>query len=66
MWEDPFTVSNASFPCSINRVHGPLYIEEHTYLINHSLHKDLLPKSDDLDIFIPDTESLPTTNSLAS
>jgi hypothetical protein len=65
IWEDPFTVTNASFPCSVSRVHGPLPAEDHTYLINHSLHKKAFSPIID-DVYIPDRGNLSTTNSLAS
>ncbi|KAG5635855.1 hypothetical protein H0H81_009863 [Sphagnurus paluster] len=62
IWETPFTVTNASFPCSIDRIHGPLAVDEHMYMINHSLNKNIL----DSGLIISDPLDAPITNSLAS
>ncbi|KIM36291.1 hypothetical protein M413DRAFT_20602 [Hebeloma cylindrosporum] len=37
IWETPFTVTNSSFPCKVDRIHGPLATEDHSYMINHSI-----------------------------
>ncbi|ETW82584.1 hypothetical protein HETIRDRAFT_108840 [Heterobasidion irregulare TC 32-1] len=41
VWETPFSVTDASFPCSVNRIKGPLSTEEHMYMINYSLNIDI-------------------------
>ncbi|KAJ6566793.1 PLC-like phosphodiesterase [Mycena capillaripes] len=64
IWETPFSVTNASFPCSVNRIHGPLATEDHMYLINHSLNKNILPIGD--GVIITDPIDAPTTNGVAS
>ncbi|KAJ6467555.1 PLC-like phosphodiesterase [Mycena vitilis] len=64
IWETPFSVTNASFPCSVNRIHGPLATEDHMYLINHSLNKNIIPIGD--GVIIPDPIDAPTTNGVVS
>ena len=62
IWETPFSVTDSSFPCSVDRINGPLSTEDHMYMINHSLNKDVL----DTGIIISDPEDAPTTNSVSS
>ncbi|KAF5368278.1 hypothetical protein D9615_010378 [Tricholomella constricta] len=62
IWETPFSVTNSSFPCKIDRIHGPLSTEDHMYMINHSLNKDLF----DTGIIVSDRLNAPTTNSIPS
>ncbi|EKM53985.1 uncharacterized protein PHACADRAFT_184983 [Phanerochaete carnosa HHB-10118-sp] len=62
IWEPPFDSTNSSFPCSINRITGPLSAADHMYLLNHNLDIDLF----DTGILIPDPEQAETTNSAAS
>ncbi|KAG6864157.1 hypothetical protein C0991_011989 [Blastosporella zonata] len=62
IWETPFSVTNASFFCSIDRIQGPIPIQEHVYLINHSLNKNLL----DTGILVSDPDDAPTTNGVPS
>ena len=62
VWETPFSVTDATFPCSVDRIAGPLATEDHMYMINHSLNKNVL----DTGIIISDPEDAPTTNSVSS
>ncbi|OBZ68034.1 hypothetical protein A0H81_11779 [Grifola frondosa] len=62
IWETPFSVTNASFPCSVDRIAGPLGTTDHMYLINHSLNINVL----DTGIIISDPEAAPTTNGVTS
>jgi len=64
IWENPFSVTNATFPCSVDRIHGPLSTADHSYLINHSLDVDIIPIGS--GVLIPDPIDAPTTNSVAS
>ncbi|KAJ7500646.1 PLC-like phosphodiesterase [Mycena galericulata] len=64
VWETPFSVTNASFPCSVNRIHGPLATEDHIYLINHSLNKNIIPIG--AGVIISDPIDAPTTNGVPS
>ncbi|KAJ7137505.1 PLC-like phosphodiesterase [Mycena crocata] len=64
IWETPFSVTNASFPCSVNRIHGPLATDEHMYMINHSLNKNIIPIGE--GVIIPDPLSADTTNGVRS
>ena len=60
IWETPFDVTDASFPCRVDRTEGPLSDADHMYMINHSLNIKLL------GIFVPDYSDARTTNSAAS
>ncbi|KAA1467265.1 PLC-like phosphodiesterase [Dentipellis sp. KUC8613] len=62
IWETPFSITNASFPCSVDRIAGPLSTEDHMYMINHSLNINLF----DSGIIISDPEDAPTTNGITS
>ncbi|KAF8192376.1 PLC-like phosphodiesterase [Mycena galopus ATCC 62051] len=64
IWETPFSVTNASFPCSVNRIHGPLATEDHIYLINHSLNINIIPIGS--GVIISDPLAAPVTNGLTS
>ncbi|KAJ7668173.1 PLC-like phosphodiesterase [Mycena rosella] len=64
VWETPFSVTNASFPCSVDRIHGPLATEDHIYLINHSLNKNIIPIGS--GVIISDPLDASTTNGVAS
>ncbi|PFH49645.1 hypothetical protein AMATHDRAFT_62773 [Amanita thiersii Skay4041] len=60
IWETPFGVTDPSFPCSVDRIQGPLSTEEHMYMINHSLNKDIF------GIIVSDPLDAPTTNGVSS
>ncbi|KIL57774.1 hypothetical protein M378DRAFT_27832 [Amanita muscaria Koide BX008] len=60
IWETPFGVTDPSFPCSVNRIEGPLATTDHMYMINHSLNKNVL------GIVISDSFDAPTTNGVTS
>ncbi|KAG6915695.1 hypothetical protein DXG01_010337 [Tephrocybe rancida] len=62
IWETPFSVTNASFPCSIDRAQGPLPIQDHMYMINHSLNKNIF----DSGIIVTDPYDAATTNGVPS
>jgi len=62
IWETPFSVTDPTFPCSVNRISGPLSTEDHTYLINHSLNKDILGTG----IIVSDPLDASTTNGIPS
>ncbi|KAJ6562965.1 PLC-like phosphodiesterase [Mycena sp. CBHHK59/15] len=64
IWETPFSVTNASFPCSINRIHGPLGAADHMYMINHSLNTNIIPIGS--GVIISDPLQAPTTNGVSS
>ncbi|KAJ7709161.1 PLC-like phosphodiesterase [Mycena metata] len=64
VWETPFSVTNASFPCSVDRIHGPLATEDHMYMINHSLNKNIIPIGS--GVIITDPIDAPTTNGVPS
>lgn len=60
IWETPFGVTDSSFPCSVNRIQGPLSTTDHMYMINHSLNKDVF------GIVVSDPVDAPTTNGVTS
>ena len=62
VWETPFSVTDASFPCSVDRINGPLSTEDHMYMINHSLNKDVLGTG----IIVSDPSDAATTNGVPS
>jgi hypothetical protein len=64
IWETPFSVTNSSFPCSVNRIHGPLATEDHSYMINHSLNINIIPIGS--GVIIPDVYHAPITNGIPS
>ncbi|KAF9003878.1 PLC-like phosphodiesterase [Cyathus striatus] len=64
IWETPFSVTDPSFPCSVDRTSGPLATSDHTYMINHSLNKNILPIGD--GVLVSDPLDAPTTNGVAS
>jgi len=59
-WETPFDSTDKSFPCSVDRIHGPLATEDHLSIINHFLDDSLF------GITIPDKLDASTTNGVAS
>ncbi|KAI0093153.1 PLC-like phosphodiesterase [Irpex rosettiformis] len=62
IWETPFSVTDASFPCSVDRIAGPLGTTDHMYMINHSLNKNIL----DTGIIVSDPLDAKTTNGVTS
>ncbi|KAG6888183.1 hypothetical protein C0995_010027 [Termitomyces sp. Mi166 len=62
IWETPFDATNDTFPCSVDRIHGPLPTEDHMYMINHGLNINLL----NTGILIPDPVDAPTINGVPS
>ncbi|KAF9003923.1 PLC-like phosphodiesterase [Cyathus striatus] len=64
IWETPFSVTNPAFPCSVDRTSGPLATADHSYMINHSLNKNVLPIGD--GVLVSDPGDAPTTNGVAS
>ncbi|KAI0356351.1 PLC-like phosphodiesterase [Trametes cingulata] len=62
IWETPFSVTDAKFPCSVDRISGPLATEDHMYMINHSLNKNVFGSG----IIVSDPLDAPTTNSVDS
>ncbi|CAA7264435.1 unnamed protein product [Cyclocybe aegerita] len=64
IWETPFGVTNASFPCSADRISGPLATADHTYTINHSLNKNIIPIGG--GVIVSDPLDAPTTNGVPS
>jgi len=60
IWETPFSVTDPKFPCKVDRMSGPLKIDDHMHMINHSLNKNIL------GIVMSDPGSAKTTNSVKS
>ncbi|KAJ8508864.1 hypothetical protein ONZ45_g8909 [Pleurotus djamor] len=64
IWETPFSQTDAAFPCRVDRIAGPLSTEDHMYMINHSLNKNIIPIGD--GVIVSDPIDAPTTNSVTS
>jgi len=62
IWETPFDVTNSSFPCTVDRIRGPLSQTDHMNLLNHYLDLGFFNDS----ITIPDLTDSNTTNSVSS
>ncbi|KAF8586155.1 PLC-like phosphodiesterase [Ramaria rubella] len=60
IWETPFDITNSSFPCTVDRISGPLAQDSHMNLLNHYLDVSLF------SVLIPDEFAADTTNSVAS
>ncbi|KAJ6552991.1 PLC-like phosphodiesterase [Mycena capillaripes] len=58
IWETQFGYTDASFPCSVDRISGSP--ADHMYMINHSLNIDIF------GIVLSDPEQAGTTNGVAS
>lgn len=64
IWETPFSQTDASFPCRVDRIQGPLSTEEHMYMINHSLNVNILPIGG--GVLVSDPVDAPKTNGVTS
>ncbi|KAJ6566653.1 PLC-like phosphodiesterase [Mycena capillaripes] len=64
IWETLFSVTGASFPCSIDRINVPLAAEDHRYMINHSLNKNIIPVG--TGVIVSDLLDASTTNGVDS
>lgn len=64
-WQTPFSPTNVSFPCSVQRPPGQARnVSEHRLILaNHNLNVDLDVQSLGIDILIPNTAELNNTNS---
>ncbi|KAH9858526.1 PLC-like phosphodiesterase [Lenzites betulinus] len=62
IWETPFSVTDSTFPCSVDRISGPLATADHMYMINHSLNKNIF----DTGIIVSDPIDAATTNGVTS
>ncbi|KAK0210416.1 PLC-like phosphodiesterase [Desarmillaria ectypa] len=64
LWEPPFSVTNSTFPCSVNRISGPFSTVDHLNMLNHNLNINIIPIGD--GVLIPDFAAAPKTNSISS
>ncbi|EEB88614.1 hypothetical protein MPER_13467, partial [Moniliophthora perniciosa FA553] len=64
LWEPPFSSTDPSFPCRVDRIDGPLSPEEHLHMLNHNLNINIIPIGD--GVLISDREDAPTTNGVPS
>ncbi|PBK77755.1 PLC-like phosphodiesterase [Armillaria solidipes] len=64
LWEPPFSVTDSTFPCSVNRISGPLSTVDHLNMLNHNLNLDIIPIGG--GVLIPDLPDAPKTNSVNS
>ncbi|KAJ7907654.1 hypothetical protein B0H13DRAFT_1879386 [Mycena leptocephala] len=65
IWEAPFSSTDPTFPCKIDRIAGPLADIDHMYMINHNLNKNLLSVGS-TDVLVSDPVDAPTTNGIQS
>jgi len=65
IWEAPFSSTDPTFPCKIDRIAGPLADTDHMYMINHNLNKNLATVGS-TDLLVSDPQDAPTTNSVES
>jgi len=63
VWETPFDSTDASFPCTVDRISGPLAQTDHLNLVNHFLDKALFGIN---SVLLPDKSDASTTNSVDS
>ncbi|KAF5366458.1 hypothetical protein D9758_009806 [Tetrapyrgos nigripes] len=61
LWEPPTDPTDPSFPCSVNRIEGPLSTEDHLSMLNHNLDINLFNA-----ILIGDRGNASTTNCITS
>jgi hypothetical protein len=65
IWESPYSVTDPTFPCKLDRIAGNLVPEQHMYLVNHSLNMALkLPFAP--PIIVPNVFRASTTNGIES
>ncbi|KAJ7744741.1 PLC-like phosphodiesterase [Mycena maculata] len=64
IWETPFSVTDPTFPCSVDRINGPLSTEDHMYMINQSLNKNIIPVG--AGVIVSDPLDAATTNGVDS
>ncbi|CAG8725485.1 9188_t:CDS:2, partial [Acaulospora colombiana] len=43
VWEPPFSSTDPSFPCRVDRISGPLSSQDHMFMINHNLNAKVSP-----------------------
>ncbi|KAJ7742677.1 PLC-like phosphodiesterase [Mycena maculata] len=81
IWEPPFSLTDPTFPCSVDRIAGPLATEDHMranssrppttanafsrFMINHNLNKDIIPFIGD-GVLVSDPIDASTTNGVTS
>ncbi|EIN06469.1 PLC-like phosphodiesterase [Punctularia strigosozonata HHB-11173 SS5] len=63
IWEPPFSSTDPSFPCKVDRINGPLDTADHMYMINHNLNKEVLGID---SILTSDPRDAATTNGVTS
>ncbi|KAJ3758875.1 PLC-like phosphodiesterase [Lentinula raphanica] len=62
LWEPPFDSTDPTFPCSVDRIAGPLSTEEHLNMLNHNLDINVLGTG----VLVSDPEAAATTNGVTS
>ncbi|KAJ7764694.1 PLC-like phosphodiesterase [Mycena metata] len=65
VWEAPFSSTDPTFPCRVDRVAGPLANEDHMFMINHNLNKNIISLGS-TDVLVSDPVDAPTTNGVTS
>jgi hypothetical protein len=62
LWEPPFSSTDDTFPCRVDRTSGSLSPEEHLHMLNHNLNVDVFGTG----ILVPDYINAGTTNGMDS
>lgn len=62
IWEPPFSVTDNTFPCSVDRISGSLSVAQHMNMLNHNLNSKVFGS----DVLIPDYVRASTTNGRTS
>ncbi|KAJ7640820.1 PLC-like phosphodiesterase [Mycena polygramma] len=65
IWESPFSPTDNTFPCSVDRINGPLAAIDHMYMINHNLNTNVLPFLGN-SVLVSDVTDAPTINGIDS
>lgn len=63
LWEPPFSSTDKTFPCKVDRISGSLSAENHLHMLNHNLNSKVFGSD---DILIPDRVDASTTNGVTS
>ncbi|KAF8147927.1 PLC-like phosphodiesterase [Mycena galopus ATCC 62051] len=64
IWETPFSVTDPTFPCSVDRIGSPFAAADIMYMINHSLNINIIPIG--TGVIVSDPADAPTTNGATS
>jgi hypothetical protein len=61
LWEPPYSSTDPTFPCRVDRIEGPLSTEDHLSMLNHNLNAKLIG-----NVLVSDPLNAPKTNGIQS